>query len=631
MGRSRERSRSQRRRSRSRNERRRRSKWDDGDDAAAAPGAAQAPAPQNAPEWVKEMFQPSSVPQAQDPLQNPMLQQALASMQARVVVQKQVVQTSEKPVYVEDSLVGKLIGKGGANIDRLRRESGADIQFDKEPIAGGVRRVVLSGTAEQLQIGELVIQLAVQDILSGRKIGSTVPGQPPPDPVMQEPMIIKEMKLQPLLVGAFIGPKGAHVSALRDQVGVKLEVRNDHQTTPGADAAILIGPGIEMVVDRAIQMVEVRLEEIRADKAASQPMNDSGKGKGKRGNDGPSRFGTKGAQFDDFGGQQDKGGKKGNYGTPDRDGGRFGNNDFNSKGSSKGSRFGTDNFSNRGNDGGFGGGARFGNDNFDSNRGPGGGGQYGDNRGGGDFGNNPGGSDHGRFDDNNKGGGGARFGGNDFDNNKGGGARFGGSDFGNKGGGGGRDFDNNRGGGGGGRFGGNDPDNNRGDGGGSRFGGNDFDNNRGGGGGGRFGGNDLDNNRGGGGGGRFGGSDFDNNPSAGGRRFGGNDFDTNQGGGGRFGADNRDDRSRFDNRDFDRDQGGGGRPAGGSFDNNRSAGGRFGGNDFDRNRGGCGSDNFGGSNYRQESPPMGGGNYGKIDFPYDPMARHYSGNVPHTP
>lgn len=279
----RERSRSRSRsRSKSRKERRRKSKWDDSNVAPDAalpgiPGAVAPVTPQDAPDWVKEMFQPR--PQLQLPVMpfNPILQQALMRPMGSV----------EKAVFVEDSLVGKLIGKAGVNIDRLRRDSGADIQFDKAAIPGGVRRVILTGAAEQVAEGERLIQQAVQQIMDSGKV--TGPSTQPVTHPGQPPQVTREIKLSPTLVGAFIGPKGAHVSTLREKVGVRLEVRNDHQTTPGADATIVIGPGAELSIDAAMHVVQESIDSIRTTEkskgmaamaAKGNPMakGDAGKG-----------------------------------------------------------------------------------------------------------------------------------------------------------------------------------------------------------------------------------------------------------------------------------------------------------------------------------------------------------------
>eukprot|EP00735_Rhodelphis_limneticus_P014578 TRINITY_DN8632_c0_g1::TRINITY_DN8632_c0_g1_i1::g.328::m.328 TRINITY_DN8632_c0_g1::TRINITY_DN8632_c0_g1_i1::g.328 ORF type:complete len:384 (-),score=77.12,sp/P57724/PCBP4_MOUSE/29.58/3e-21,KH_1/PF00013.24/2.2e-10,KH_1/PF00013.24/2.6e-11,KH_1/PF00013.24/9.4e-16,KH_3/PF13014.1/0.0026,KH_3/PF13014.1/8.3e-09,KH_3/PF13014.1/7.2e-13,KH_2/PF07650.12/0.53,KH_2/PF07650.12/1.5,KH_2/PF07650.12/0.32,KH_4/PF13083.1/3.7,KH_4/PF13083.1/2.2e+03,KH_4/PF13083.1/0.11,KH_5/PF13184.1/1e+02,KH_5/PF13184.1/15,KH_5/PF len=68
-------------------------------------------------------------------------------------------QTQTQEIYVDNAVVGKLIGKGGAFINDLQQKSGAHIQFDQEPTSDmKERRVLITGTPYSVHLAHTLIE-----------------------------------------------------------------------------------------------------------------------------------------------------------------------------------------------------------------------------------------------------------------------------------------------------------------------------------------------------------------------------------------------------------------------------------------------------------------------------------------
>mmetsp|Transcript_14114 Transcript_14114/g.21442 ORF Transcript_14114/g.21442 Transcript_14114/m.21442 type:complete len:107 (-) Transcript_14114:578-898(-) len=59
-----------------------------------------------------------------------------------------------KKIDVEQSLVGRIIGRGGETIKYLQQQTSCNIQIDQNFPEGMPRKVVFTGTAEQVEAGE---------------------------------------------------------------------------------------------------------------------------------------------------------------------------------------------------------------------------------------------------------------------------------------------------------------------------------------------------------------------------------------------------------------------------------------------------------------------------------------------
>ncbi|VDO11670.1 unnamed protein product, partial [Brugia timori] len=61
-------------------------------------------------------------------------------------------------VTIPDELGGAIIGKGGSRINRVREESGAQIEVEPHRDNGGDRIITISGTREQIQAAQYLLQ-----------------------------------------------------------------------------------------------------------------------------------------------------------------------------------------------------------------------------------------------------------------------------------------------------------------------------------------------------------------------------------------------------------------------------------------------------------------------------------------
>uniref|UniRef100_A0A0R3RQZ0 Heterogeneous nuclear ribonucleoprotein K n=1 Tax=Elaeophora elaphi TaxID=1147741 RepID=A0A0R3RQZ0_9BILA len=70
----------------------------------------------------------------------------------------QTTQVETTDVTIPDELGGAIIGKGGSRINRVREESGAQIEVEPHRENGGDRIITISGTREQIQAAQYLLQ-----------------------------------------------------------------------------------------------------------------------------------------------------------------------------------------------------------------------------------------------------------------------------------------------------------------------------------------------------------------------------------------------------------------------------------------------------------------------------------------
>ncbi|VDO27083.1 unnamed protein product [Onchocerca flexuosa] len=70
----------------------------------------------------------------------------------------QTTQVETTDVTIPDELGGAIIGKGGSRINRVREESGAQIEVEPHRDNGGDRIITISGTREQIQAAQYLLQ-----------------------------------------------------------------------------------------------------------------------------------------------------------------------------------------------------------------------------------------------------------------------------------------------------------------------------------------------------------------------------------------------------------------------------------------------------------------------------------------
>jgi len=73
---------------------------------------------------------------------------------------------SAQQVSIPSDLAGIIIGKSGQNIKRIRQESGADVELNDASDGGSDRVITITGTADQIQNAQYLLQLSVKQHLA---------------------------------------------------------------------------------------------------------------------------------------------------------------------------------------------------------------------------------------------------------------------------------------------------------------------------------------------------------------------------------------------------------------------------------------------------------------------------------
>ncbi|KAI9533478.1 hypothetical protein NQZ68_022608 [Dissostichus eleginoides] len=128
---------------------------------------------------------------------------------------------SSQPVTftVENSLVGRIIGKGGAKIRELEESTGARIKVNKGDYEG---EVVLSGSSEAQQKAKEMIEELVADSSSHNASGG--PGRGTFGDEKSDSSQPLTFTVENGLVGRIIGKGGAKIRELEESTGARIKV-----------------------------------------------------------------------------------------------------------------------------------------------------------------------------------------------------------------------------------------------------------------------------------------------------------------------------------------------------------------------------------------------------------------------
>ncbi|UYV68051.1 HNRNPK [Cordylochernes scorpioides] len=77
-------------------------------------------------------------------------------------------------VTIPNDLAGAIIGKGGQRIRKIRRESGAGITIDESQPGSNERVITISGTPQQIQMAQYLLQQNKMDLKSGETISKYI-------------------------------------------------------------------------------------------------------------------------------------------------------------------------------------------------------------------------------------------------------------------------------------------------------------------------------------------------------------------------------------------------------------------------------------------------------------------------
>ncbi|RUP47817.1 hypothetical protein BC936DRAFT_145305 [Jimgerdemannia flammicorona] len=165
--------------------------------------------------------------------------------------------TIQQEFTVPNSLVGLVIGKGGENLKRIERTSGAKVQFSQDqPSTDPDRRVTVTGRHEDVKSAREMIQQALDDAraadLARRGSGPGLTASAAAVGRMTLTITIPSAK-----VGLVIGRGGETIRDLQDRSGAKIMVTPDNAAEKAAERTVnLVGE------DDAIQRAKALIDEI---------------------------------------------------------------------------------------------------------------------------------------------------------------------------------------------------------------------------------------------------------------------------------------------------------------------------------------------------------------------------------
>mmetsp|Transcript_2661 Transcript_2661/g.6735 ORF Transcript_2661/g.6735 Transcript_2661/m.6735 type:complete len:901 (+) Transcript_2661:246-2948(+) len=153
-----------------------------------------------------------------------------------------------KEILIPQQFVARLIGKGGAVLQRIHQTSGTTIKIRQETQAFGYSRAIVTGGAPNVEHAEQLIQQTLG--ISGE------PG-----------FMKKEIDVAAEHVSALIGPAGSIIQGMRAQAsGLQIEIRGPEAAGSGPHKAIL-GPGRPDQISIAEQLILQKVAEYEMDLA----------------------------------------------------------------------------------------------------------------------------------------------------------------------------------------------------------------------------------------------------------------------------------------------------------------------------------------------------------------------------
>ncbi|KAL3911764.1 MAG: hypothetical protein SGPRY_008573 [Prymnesium sp.] len=139
---------------------------------------------------------------------------------------------------IPTNLIGRIIGKEGGTIKRIRQQSRAEISVEPDDGAG-IQAVYIRGSSSQLAAAIRLIDLILTT--DGRKDQRE----------MRQIISIATSK-----VGRIIGPKGSHVQALRSYTGARVTVRDPSED----DTCPVVIEGEATAVGEAIRLIREEVD-----------------------------------------------------------------------------------------------------------------------------------------------------------------------------------------------------------------------------------------------------------------------------------------------------------------------------------------------------------------------------------
>ena len=166
--------------------------------------------------------------------------------------------SSSSPVefrfLIDNSAVGGLIGKGGANVKRVRDESGAFVSIMKAEARSVTERIMLiKGSVEQIGKAALLIAELLVEAAASKERPTVVAASVPSEQAQLRLLVHK------LAVGAVIGKAGAVIKETQQETGARVQVSNE--PLPNSSEKTVTITGIPTAVQDAITRVVTQLKD----------------------------------------------------------------------------------------------------------------------------------------------------------------------------------------------------------------------------------------------------------------------------------------------------------------------------------------------------------------------------------
>jgi len=159
-------------------------------------------------------------------------------------------ETQELRILIDNNQVGGIIGKGGANVTRVREEAGIFLSILKAESNVTERVMVLKGQYEQLVKGILMISTLL--IEADAKFKKETPN-------LQEGQTRLRLLVHRHAVGAVIGKGGAVIKETQQETGARVQVSND--PLPQSTEKTVTISGTPMAIHQATMRVLGQLRE----------------------------------------------------------------------------------------------------------------------------------------------------------------------------------------------------------------------------------------------------------------------------------------------------------------------------------------------------------------------------------
>lgn len=137
--------------------------------------------------------------------------------------------------------VGVVIGAKGAIVQDIMRRCGCRIVIDQDFPPGAPRKIIFTGTDQQVEAGKIMVTLVMLHGPSSLQMAFNGTGP-----------ILRDIKIQQAQVGRIIGPGGNTIKEMQQRCGVKMNIE---QVSPDSEERRLriIGDGEK--VDNAVQLI----------------------------------------------------------------------------------------------------------------------------------------------------------------------------------------------------------------------------------------------------------------------------------------------------------------------------------------------------------------------------------------